>query len=280
MRLRGVLLLVFLTGCSPQNLFYYPNRHLYGDPAMWGYAYEVLDYPSLNGKKLTGILIRTELAPRGTIVHFHGNYGNVSNHFPLSLFLVKRGFDLLIFDYQGYGASQGRPSPKNTVEDGRATLRYAQAHLRDPHTGVGVLGQSLGGATAIVAVAQEPFVKAAVIEAAFASYPQMGKEALQRSAWTWLLSFTAPVLLRKKYDPIRYVADISPRPLFFIHGDKDRVVPVHMSQQLYAQAGEPKKLWIVEGANHLEIRGREGKKYEAEVVSFFTVALAKNTAAR
>src|SRR5206468_2941156 len=96
-------------------------------------------------------------------------------------FLVKNGFDVLIFDYQGYGASQGHPSPKHTVEDGIATVRYAQAHLRNPQTGVGVFGQSLGGATAVVVAAMEPDVKAAVIEAAFSSYPAMGKEALQRS---------------------------------------------------------------------------------------------------
>lgn len=245
-----------------------------------GYTYDLLEYPSLNGKKLTGILIRTELSPKGTIVHFHGNFGNLSNHFPLSLFLVKRGFDVLIFDYQGYGGSQGRPSPKNTVEDGIATVRYAQAHLRNPETGVCVLGQSLGGATAIVTVAKEPFVKGAVIEAAFASYPQMGKEALQRSAWTWLLSFLAPVLLRKTYDPIRYVADVAPRPLYFIHGDKDRIVPLHMSQDLFEQAREPKKLWIVEAADHLEVRAREGKKYEDALVEFFTAALAKNSVKR
>src|SRR5258708_65177 len=224
---------LLLTGCSPQSLFYYPNRQMYGDPTTFRLAYDTIQYPSLNGKKLWGILIRTEQKPKGTVVHFHGNYGNVSNHFPLSVFLVKNGFDVLIFDYEGYGASEGHPTPKRTLEDGIATVRYAQAHLRDPRTGVVVFGQSLGGAVAIVVTAQEPLVKAVVIEAAFSSYSKMGKEVLQRNAWTWLFSFLAPLFLGHRYDPVRYVADIAPRPVYFLHLDPSRILPFHISQHLY-----------------------------------------------
>ena len=80
----------------------------------------MIQYPSLNGKMLWAILIKTDQPPKGTVVHFHGNFGNLSNHFPLAVFLVKNGFDVLAFDYEGYGASQGHPSPKNIVNDGIA----------------------------------------------------------------------------------------------------------------------------------------------------------------
>src|SRR5205814_8041469 len=106
-------------------------------------------------------------------------------------------------------------------------------------TGVVVFGQSLGGATAGVVAAKQPEVKAVVIEAGFSSYSRMGKEALQRSAWTWLFSWVAPLFLSHRYDPIRYVEDIAPRPILFIHGDKDTIVPVHMSRDLYEKAKEP-----------------------------------------
>src|SRR5882672_3106844 len=135
-RLPLIFTILFLSGCSPQSLFYYPNRKLYGDPAAMGLKYETLQYPSLNGKILCAIFIPTDQPPKGTVVHFHGNYGNLSNHFPLSVFLVKKGFDVLIFDYEGYGASEGHPSPRRTLDDGIATVRYAQAHLRDARTGV------------------------------------------------------------------------------------------------------------------------------------------------
>jgi len=262
-----------LSGCAPQSFFYYPNRELYVDPSQLGLTYQTLQFPSLNGKMLWAIFIPSEQPPRGTVVHFHGNFGNLSNHFPLAVFLVKRGFDVLIFDYEGYGASQGHPNPRHVVEDGIAAVRYAQAHLRDPKTGVVVFGQSLGGAAAVVVAAREPEVKAAVIESAFSSYNAMAREALQRSVLTWLFAPLAPLFLNHDYDPIDYVAQIAPRPVLFIHGDHDHIVPMHMSRDLYAKAREPKTLWIVPGGDHLECDKLEKKKYEDEIVNFFTQAL-------
>src|SRR4051812_16593697 len=136
-------------GCSPQSLFYYPNNKLYLEPAALKIDYQQVQYPSLNGKHIWAILMKTPQSPRGTVVHLHGNFGNLSNHFPLSAFLLQYGFDVLVVDYQGYGASEGKPSPRTTVEDGIASVRYAQEHLRTPGTGVVLFGQSLGGAVAI-----------------------------------------------------------------------------------------------------------------------------------
>jgi fermentation-respiration switch protein FrsA (DUF1100 family) len=269
--------LVALIGCSPQRFFYYPNRTLYVDPDRIGLHPDLVQYPSLNGKKLTALFFKTDQKPKGTIVHFHGNFGNMSNHFPLAIFLLKYGYDVLAFDYEGYGASEGKPTPKNLVDDGIASVRYAQAHLRDSATGVGVFGQSLGGATAIVVTAQEPLVKAAVIEAAFTGHGAMARYALGRHIFTWPLYPIAPLLMNHSYDAIRFVGRISPRPVFFIHGDKDEIVPEEMSKELYAKAGDPKKLWIVPGAGHLEPHRKAGIEYERSVSDFFTLSLSTGT---
>jgi fermentation-respiration switch protein FrsA (DUF1100 family) len=268
----GVL---FLAGCSPQRFFYYPNRALYVDPDQLGLHPELVQYPSLNGKKLTALYFKTDQKPKGTIVHFHGNFGNLSNHFPLALFLLKQGFDVLAFDYEGYGASEGHPSPQNLVDDGIASVRYAQAHLRDHATGVAVFGQSLGGSIAIVVTAQEPLVKAAVIEAAFSGHAAMMRDVLGRHILTWPLYPFMPLFVNRSLDAVRYVDLISPRPIFFIHGDKDEIVPVRMSKALFEKAKEPKKLWIVPGAGHLEIHKMKGKEYEDEVAGFLATALAR-----
>src|SRR5688572_495211 len=104
-----LLFSVILQSCSPQRYFYYPNSILYVDPEKVGLKPDIMQYPSFNGKKLTALYFKTDQEPKGTIVHFHGNYGNVSSHFPLAVFLLKYGYDVLAFDYQGYGASEGRP---------------------------------------------------------------------------------------------------------------------------------------------------------------------------
>jgi fermentation-respiration switch protein FrsA (DUF1100 family) len=270
----GALTLLSLTACSP--FFYYPNRVLYQDPAKLGITHQIIEYPSLNGKILTGIFFPNPETPKGTIVFFHGNFGNVSNHFGQCQFLTHDGFDVLIFDYEGYGASQGNPNPERLVEDGISTVRYAAAHNRNPQGGVVVFGQSLGGAVAVVVAAREPLVKAAVIEASFTSYRLMTRYVLGRHVWTWPLYPFAPFLVSRTCDPIKFVGAISPRPLLIIHGDEDEIVPTFMSQQLFEAAGEPKKLWIVPGAGHLGCRSAAGKQYEEEIADFFSRALSSS----
>ena len=266
---------LFLTGCSPTRFFYYPNRTLYVDPVNLGMPYDVIQFPSLNGKNLYAIFFKTNLPPKGTVVHFHGNFGNVSNHFMQSQWLTRYGFDVLVVDYQGFGGSEGSPSPKNTVEDGIASVRYAQNHLRDPNTGVVVFGQSMGAAVATVVTAREPFVKGVVLEAGFNSYRAIARTVLKKSFLLWPLYPVYPFFVWTKYDPEKRIADISPRPVLIVHGDKDHIVPEWMSERLYKKAREPKTLHVVPGADHLEILRKEGKGYETRVANFFLDALTK-----
>jgi len=258
--------------CSPSRVFYYPNKHLYVDPKNIGINYELLEYPSLNGKKLIAIRFETKSHPKGTIVHFHGNFGNVSNHFMESEYLVNYGFDVIVFDYQGFGGSQGNPSPAITIEDGLATVRFALKNGRSPH--VALLGQSMGAAVATVVAAEEPAVEGVVLEAGFTSYRAIMRHVLRRSAWTWIVYPFYPLLIGHRYDPDRFIARISPRPILFIHGDADRLVPYRMSQTLYDKAGEPKEIWIVPGAGHLECRRKASAVYEKRIADFFTRAMA------
>ena len=270
-----VILCALLSGCGPQRFFYYPNRILYVDPDKIGLHPELVHYPSLNGKDLTALYFRTDQKPKGTIVHFHGNFGNVSGHFPLSLFLLKYGYDVLAFDYEGYGASDGNPTPKHLLEDGIASVRYAHTHLREGATNVAVFGQSLGGSTAIVVTAQEPLVRAAVIEAAFTGHAAMARAVLARHWLTWPLYPIAPLFMNHSLNPIKFVARISPRPLLIIHGEADTTVPPEMSHALFEKAGEPKTLWMVPGAGHLEIRRHKGVEYEKKIADFFDAALRR-----
>lgn len=261
------------TGCAPTRLFYFPNNVLYLEPKSFSIAYDILRYPSLNGKMITALAFKTDLPCKGTVIHFHGNFGNVSNHFPQSYYLVRHGFDVMIFDYQGYGGSDGKPTPKNIIEDGIATVRYAQEHNRNPAGGVAVLGQSLGGAVGIVVTAQEKIVKAAIIESTFWSYRSIARHAIGRMFIFWPLYPFYPLFLPTQYDPARFVDEISPRPLMFIHGDKDKIIPLKMSQKLFAKAKEPKELIVIKGAEHLRCRQVGEKELEEKMANFFTKAL-------
>jgi len=269
----GLAIFVFtFTSCSPYHFFYYPNKKLYLDPVKIGMPYDLVSYPSLNGKILYAIIFKTEKPVKGTVVHFHGNFGNVSNHFLESQFLVNYGFDVLVFDYEGYGGSAGKPTPPRTIEDGIATVKYARDHLRNPAGGVGVFGQSIGAAIAAVVAAKDPEVKGAVLESGFNSYRAIARVALKRSVFTWILYPIYPLFIGTRYDPERFIGEISPRPVFILHGDEDRIIPSWMSERLFQAAREPKKLWLINEAGHLELRRKESKKYEEALADFFTSA--------
>ena len=232
-------------------------------------------FPSENGKKLFGLLFRTKQDhPKGIVVHFHGNFGNVSNHFIGATFMLDHGFDVLVFDYEGFGGSEGRPSPARTVGDGMAALKLAAALDRNPQGGVVVLAQSLGGAIAIPAIARERFVRAAVIQSTFPNYRMIARDVLKRSWITWILYPIYPQLLYTRYEPARWVTKLPPIPLLFIHGDRDNVVPMKMTKILYDRAHEPKELWIVPGAGHNSLRQEAGDEYDRRVADFFSKAVA------
>ena len=267
------LSVLLLTGCAANGIFYYPNRRLYWEPEKMGLKYETVVIHGLRGADLSGALFPTGGKPKGTIVHFHGNFGNLSNHFPQSMFLLDYGYDVLIFDYEGFGASEGRPTPRNTVEDGMAAVQWAKDHCRASPARVGVFGQSVGAAVACVTAARDPSVDAVVLEAPFTSYRAITADVLKRCWFTWpLLPFFPVLFVRRGCDPEDYIADIAPRPVFIIHGDKDRTVPVKMGKRLYALAKDPKFLWIVPGACHLGCRQKGGKEYEEKITRFFDAA--------
>ncbi|MFN0117491.1 MAG: alpha/beta hydrolase [Elusimicrobiota bacterium] len=264
-----ILCLLFFSACVPTNYFYYPNNNLHADPEKFGLTYEIIDFPSLNGKKCTGLLFRTKEKPRGMVVHLHGNYGNVTYHFFGATFLLKYGFDVLVIDYQGYGGSEGRPSPKKTVEDGIAAVRKAYSLNRSEMRDVFIFGQSLGAAVGAQVAMREPLVKAIVMEAGFSSYRQMARHVLKKNVILWFLYPIAPLFIGSTYDPIKAVAHISPKPIFFIHGNQDKIVPVQMTEKLYKQAKEPKKIFIVYGADHLMCWKVLGQEYQEKISDFF-----------
>lgn len=264
----------WLSGCSPHAFFYYPNDKLHVDPAHLNLPYEMVWFPSENGREIFALLFKTNLQPKGIAVHFHGNFGNVSNHFIGSSFLIHHGFDVLVFDYQGYGASEGRPSPARTVGDGVAALKLAASLDRNPSGGVVVLAQSLGGAVAIPAMAREPVARAAVIQSAFTNYRVIARDVLKRSWITWILYPVYPQLLWTRYEPMRWLDRLPAMPLLFIHGDRDRVIPIRMTRALFERAKEPKTLWIVDGAGHNDLRQSAGEEYDRRVADFFSRAVS------
>lgn len=275
--LRCVLLMAAfsLTGCV-QRMFYMPDRVVYDTPARAGLKYEVVRFASKDGTRLSGWFIpaldgtnaRTDpSSAKGTVVHFHGNAQNMTSHWSFLEWMPARGFNVFVFDYRGYGESEGNAETRGVVEDSGAALDYVRTRKDVDPEKLLVFGQSLGGAKAIAVVGggNRAGVRAVAAEAAFSSYSAMANEALPG----------AGLLMDDTYSPDRVVANVAPIPLLLVHGTRDSVVSHAHSERLLAAAKEPKRLVKVDGAGHLEtLQPRFGNEYRNALVSFFEAALS------
>lgn len=243
-----------LSGCTMvESMFFYPDRVAYTRPAQFGLAHEELFFDSGNARLHGWWLPATAQPARGAVLHLHGNAANISNHLPLVAWLPPAGFDVLMFDYRGFGQSEGRPTLAGVVDDAAAALAALRARPGVDASRLIVFGQSLGGATALRLLARDAAgVRLAIIDSAFASYRQIAREAaLDSVVLAPLLPMALPMLPPVADDPVTALASIR-LPLLFVHGSRDSVVHARHSEQLHAAARDPKRLLKVDGAVHME----------------------------
>ncbi len=247
-----LLACLLLTGCT--GLFFQPMQPWVRTPATVGLAFEDVRLPTPDGPVLSAWFLPAKQAAKGTILFLHGNAQNISTHLASVYWLPKEGYNVLLLDYRGYGGSEGQPSVAGAQEDIDSALRYLHTRADVDPRRIVVLGQSLGAALTLQYLAHSAYrtqLRGAVIDSAFTSYRDMAREFLRRSWWTWPLSWPLSLTVSDEERPLDAVPRIAPLPLLFIHGDRDEVVPVAHARQLHAAAGEPKTLWVIEGARHI-----------------------------
>jgi alpha-beta hydrolase superfamily lysophospholipase len=240
-----------LGGCAP--MFFHPSRELAAPPDLSGGSLDEVTFPSTDGVRLHGWILRPACPPKGTILFLHGNAENMSTHVNAVAWLVKAGYLVFAFDYRGYGMSEGAPDIPGVNRDGVAALEFAFRIRGGVGGGVVVLGQSLGGAIATYAVARSPRgreVKALIIDSAFAGYRRIVRDKLVAGIVTLPLAWPASWTVEDDYSPERWIGSVAPVPVVVIHGTNDPVVPFSHGERLYRLAGQPKGFWKVEGGGH------------------------------
>lgn len=268
----GVLLLIIgyplIVGLD--SCFYYPNDKVYYRPETFGLDHEDVRFPTRDGLTLAGWFMPAEGEPRGTVVHFHGNAGNITGHLPLIWWLPGQGYNLLMFDYRGYGESEGRVTRAGTITDGHAAVDYALARPEARGRPLFVYGQSLGGAVGIVVAAERQEVAAIVAESTFSSYRRIGAAYARRLLYfEWLGKALAAVTLSAGHDPIDFVGRIGPRPLLVIVAGSDQTCFPELGRELFEAAGQPKEFWLVPGAEHLGIDENHSRELIERITDFF-----------
>jgi fermentation-respiration switch protein FrsA (DUF1100 family) len=165
------------------------------------------------------------------------------------------GFNVLALDYRGYGRSAGSPTLPGMQLDIDAAMAALLARRDVDPKRIFILGQSLGGALAIHYAANSPrrgHVRAVIADSAFSDYRAIGREKLAAGLLTWPLQWLASVSVNNDYSPVASVHALSPTPLLLIHGGDDSLVPPHHSKRLYEKAAEPKDMWLVPQAGHIQ----------------------------
>ena len=250
----GLVFLWAAPGCV-NRLFYHPNSIAYRSPESMGAPVTEHYFESLDGTKLHGWFVEAATTNvLGTVVHFHGNAQNLTAHSTFVEWLPASGYQVFMFDYRGYGKSEGRPSRKGLFQDGVAVLHYVRTLPQVDTNRVVILGQSLGGTTAMAVAGRHPELagQAMIIDSAFYSYRRIVRDKIALIPLLSLLRVPLSwVVISDAYGPSPTLPNISPTPILFMHGTADQVIPVHHAHMLYKRAADPRDILIIEGGQHI-----------------------------
>ena len=179
----------------------------------------------------------------GTIILFHGNAGNLSHRGEILRRLRASGFDVFIFDYRGYGRSEGSPTEAGVYTDGHAAVRYVRSLSHVDSRRLFFFGSSLGGAVAIHVAADQPPI-GLILESTFSSARDVAA-----SAYPFL---PVQFFLRTRFDAELKIRSLH-IPLLFFHGTDDSIIPYRLGRKLFDAANPPKQFVDVPGAGHNDV---------------------------
>lgn len=242
---------------TQRRMMYFPARDV-PSPAVIGLPQaQAVTFATEDGLTLHGWFVPGEGLSAGSVIVFNGNAGNRAYRADLAAQLAARGLSVLLFDYRGYGENRGAPSEEGLARDARAARRYVLSR-GDVNRPLVYFGESLGSGVA-VRLAGEHAPHALVLRSPYTSFADMGRYHFFGHIPTWMF--------RDRFPSIDRIARLG-CPLLVIAGTADTVVPVSQSQQLFQAAREPKRLLILQGADHNDESLVAGPKVVAEVIQF------------
>jgi fermentation-respiration switch protein FrsA (DUF1100 family) len=243
----GLLVIVFV---AQPYFIYFPQKEFFETPDETGLSYEDVTFETADGVKLSGWFIPAEKS-RGVVLFCHGNAGNISHRMSSIRIFNRLGFSTFIFDYRGYGRSEGKTTEKGTYLDAEAAWRYLAKERHVSSTEIILFGRSLGGAIA-ARLAQNHTPKALLIESTFTSVPDIAA-----NIYPFL---PARLLARFDYNTGEYIKRIN-CPILVIHSINDDLIPFSHGRQLFEAAQGPKEFLEITGT-HNEGFMTSGERYE------------------
>ncbi len=235
----GYLLLVIALYVFQEKLVYFPSGAIIATPASLGLDYEEIRVTTEDGVHLHGWFIPAN-GSKATALFFHGNGGNISYRMETIRILHSLGLNLLLFDYRGYGNSDGSPGEEGTYLDAAAMWNYLTKVKEIQASDIVLMGRSLGGAIASW-LAEKESPRSLILESSFTSLADVGAEVYP--------FIPVRILSRIQYSTIERVKNIR-CPVLIVHSSQDEIIPFHHGEQLFAAAHPPKEFLRISGGHN------------------------------
>ena len=222
-----------------------------------GVPLEDVWFSGADGTKLFGWHLEAA-ADRPVILWCHGNAGNVINRLDNLRALHRQGLSVFLFDYRGYGRSQGSPSEAGLYLDAVGAYDYVTRIRMIRPERIVIFGRSLGAAVAAELAVQKP-AAGLILESSFPSIEAVAKAHYGILPVHWLLGAEFRLI-----DRLRHLS----LPKLVIHGDKDDIIPIELGRQVFEAAKPPKSFLSIPGANHNDTYHVGGAAYFQRFAEF------------
>jgi fermentation-respiration switch protein FrsA (DUF1100 family) len=237
------LIVMLLMAIFEESLIFFPTP--YDGSNDWqpaGLDYQDVYFKAGDGTRLHGWYCPHE-SPRAVVLFAHGNAGNITFRTEVARILQRRGLSVFMFDYRGYGRSEGQPNEAGILDDTRAARAKLAELASVAPSDIVLMGRSVGGGV-VVDLAANDGARGLILESTFTSLPDVA--AIH---YSWL---PVRMLMRTRMDSASKIGRYT-GPLLQSHGDRDATIPYELGQRLFAVAGTPadaKKFFVVTGGDH------------------------------
>ena len=222
-----------------RHSIYFPMKGNTTTPESIGLPYEENYFTTSDNVRLHGWFIPNKERSAYTVIFCHGNAGNISHRLEKIALLYKLGLSIFIFDYRGYGKSEGSPSEQGLYKDVDAAYKYLTKERGISKDDIVLYGESIGGAVCINLAAKSDS-RALITEEAFTSTKDMAKI---------YYPFMPHFMLSSKLDSVSKIKNVK-CPKLIIHSINDEIVPFRLGEKLFDAARPPKKFLKIQGSHN------------------------------
>ncbi|MEL6580919.1 MAG: alpha/beta fold hydrolase [Cyanobacteria bacterium J06621_12] len=249
------------------KMIFLPDNKIKSTPQEYGLAYQDV-WLKLEQDQVHGWWIPATQTNAPVLLYFHGNASNNGDLTEIAAIFHQLGVSVLLIDYRGYGKSSPVfPNETRVYEDAEAAWQYLIQEQQVEPQRIFVYGHSLGGAIAIDLATKHPEMAGLITEGTFTSIERIA------GLMPGIKLFPLGLLVTQRFDSITKIESLK-TPILILHGTADEVIPLFMSDQLFAAAPEPKRLEIFPQAGHSNLPELDQQKFLSILQQFIDSAIS------